>query len=321
VTGPARDLVGYGPAPPHVAWPTGARLAINVALNYEEGSERSPLEGDRDLEPLTDSRYDIPAGERDLYMESSYEYGSRVGVWRLLRLLDEIGIRPTVFGCGLAFERNPAAVAAFVERGCDFVGHGYRWIPHLGLTVEEQAADIRRCVDVLERMTGRRVLGWFGRAPNTVHTRGLLAEAGLLYDSGAVNDDLPYFTDVGGRPFLVVPYSLDVNDVRFWKGELATGDQFETYVRDSFDRERGGPEDDDHRPPSADHRAPGPPRRPPPGARAHPPARRTLVRGARRHRPRVGRPVRPRRHVEPNLSAIAVARRAASSRRSLVIVP
>jgi peptidoglycan/xylan/chitin deacetylase (PgdA/CDA1 family) len=105
----------------------------------------------------------------------------------------------------------------------------------MGLTIEEQAADIRRCVDVLERMTGRRVLGWFGRAPNTVDTRRLLAEAGLLYDSGAVNDDLPYFTDVGGRPFLVVPYSLDVNDVRFWKGELATGDQFEAYVRDAFD--------------------------------------------------------------------------------------
>lgn len=235
MTEPARDLLGYGPAPPRVAWPTGARLAINVVLNYEEGAERSPLEGDRDVEPLVDSRYDVPAGERDLYMESSYEYGSRVGIWRLLGLLDEIGIRPTVFGCGLAFERNPAAVAAFVERGCDLVGHGYRWIPHLGLTVDEQAADIRRCVDVLERMTGRRVLGWFGRAPNTVHTRRLLAEAGLLYDSGAVNDDLPYFTDVGGRPFLVVPYSLDVNDVRFWKGDLATGDQFQAYVRDSFD--------------------------------------------------------------------------------------
>lgn len=235
MTEPARDLLGYGPAPPRVAWPTGARLAINVVLNYEEGAERSPLEGDRDVEPLVDSRYDVPTGERDLYMESSYEYGSRVGIWRLLGLLDEIGIRPTVFGCGLAFERNPAAVAAFVERGCDLVGHGYRWIPHLGLTVDEQAADIRRCVDVLERMTGRRVLGWFGRAPNTVHTRRLLAEAGLLYDSGAVNDDLPYFTDVGGRPFLVVPYSLDVNDVRFWKGDLATGDQFQAYVRDSFD--------------------------------------------------------------------------------------
>ena len=232
---PSRDLVGYGAAPPQVVWPGEARLAVNIAVNYEEGSERSPLEGDLDVEPLVESRYDVPAGQRDLHMESSYEYGSRVGVWRLLALLDKFSIRPTIFGCGLAFERNPDAVAAFVERDCDMVGHGYRWIPHMGLTESAQAADIRRCIEVLERMTGRSVLGWFGRAPNTVHTRQLLAEAGLVYDSGAVNDDLPYFATVSGRPFLVVPYSLDTNDIRFWKGELATGDQFEAYVRDSFD--------------------------------------------------------------------------------------
>ena len=232
---PRRDLVGYGADPPRVVWPGGARLAVNVVVNYEEGAERSPLEGDRDVEPLTDSRYDVPPGERDLYLESAYEYGSRVGIWRLLALLDELEIRPTVFGCGMAFERNPEAVAAFVARDWDVAGHGYRWIPHLHLAVKQQAGDIRRCVEVLEGMTGRKVLGWFGRAPNSVHTRRLLAEAGLLYDSGSVSDDLPYFTDVGGRPFLIVPYSLDVNDVRFWKGDLMTGEQFESYVRDAFD--------------------------------------------------------------------------------------
>jgi peptidoglycan/xylan/chitin deacetylase (PgdA/CDA1 family) len=230
-----RDLVGYGANPPRVEWPGGARLAVNVVVNYEEGSERNPLEGDRDVEPLVDSRYVVPPGERDLHMESSYEYGSRVGVWRVLRALDELEISPTVFACGMALERNPEAVAAFVERGCDVAGHGYRWIPHMSFTPAEQEADIRRCLDVIEAMTGQRARGWFGRAPNTVHTRRLLAEAGLLYDSGSVSDDLPYFTDVGGRPFLVVPYSLDVNDVRFWKGELVTGDQFESYVRDSFE--------------------------------------------------------------------------------------
>lgn len=230
-----RDFVGYGAAPPRVVWPGGARLAVNVVINYEVGAERSPLDGDDDREPLIDFRYDVPRGERDLHLESSYEYGSRVGIWRVLDLLDDLEIRPTVFGCGLAFQRNPAVVAAFVERGCDFAGHGYRWIPYLGMSVADQAADIRQCVDVLEEMTGRTVLGWFGRAPNTVDTRGLLAEAGLLYDSSAVNDDLPYVTDVRGRPFLIVPYSLDVNDVRFWKGEFTTGDQFESYARDAFD--------------------------------------------------------------------------------------
>ncbi|HWK28004.1 MAG TPA: polysaccharide deacetylase family protein, partial [Solirubrobacter sp.] len=202
MTGPPRDLVGYGAAVPRVEWPGGARIAVNVVVNYEVGAERNPLDGDRDVEPLVDIAYAVPAGARDLHKESTYEYGSRVGVWRLLHLLDELAVRPTIFGCGMAFERHPAVVAAFVERGCDAVGHGHRWIPHLGLDVAEQAADIRACVDTLERMTGRRVLGWFGRAPGTIDTRRLLAEAGLLYDCGAVNDDLPYFTDVEDRPFL-----------------------------------------------------------------------------------------------------------------------
>jgi allantoinase len=230
-----RDFIGYGASPPRVEWPEAARLAVSIVLNYEEGSERSPLDGDREREPQIDSYYDIAPGERELYMESAYEYGSRVGVWRILALLDEFDIRPTIFGCGLAFERNPAVVGAFVERGCDICGHGYRWIPHGSLSVDEQRADIDRCVDVLAQLTGRPIRGWFGRAPNTVQTRPLLAEAGLLYDNAAFNDDLPYFVDVSGRPFLVLPYSLDVNDVRFWKGELSTGDEFEGYARDAFD--------------------------------------------------------------------------------------
>jgi peptidoglycan/xylan/chitin deacetylase (PgdA/CDA1 family) len=232
---PNRDYVGYGARPPEFEWPGGARLAVNVVVNYEEGSERNPLEGDTEPEPLVEARYSVAPGERDLAMESSYEFGSRVGVWRVLALLDEFGIRPTIFGCGMAFERNPAAVAAFVERGCDFVGHGYRWIPHGRMSVAEQAEDIRRCVAVLERETGRPVRGWFGRAPQTTDTRRLLAEQGLLYDSGAVNDEIPYFTPVAGRPFLVVPYSLEVNDIRYWKGEFTTASDFADYARDSFD--------------------------------------------------------------------------------------
>lgn len=232
---PVRDLVGYGRSAPSFTWPTGARLAVNVVINYEEGSERNPLEGDVDREPLVESPYQLPPGERELNMESAYEFGSRVGVWRTLDVLDRFGIRPTIFACGMAMERNPAVVSAFVGRGCDMVGHGYRWRPHTGLTREEQADDIRRCVDVVEELTGRQVLGWFTRPPNTVHTRELLAENGLLYDSGAINDDIPYFVSVGNRPLLIVPYSLDINDIRFVRGQFFTARDFAEYVCDSFD--------------------------------------------------------------------------------------
>src|SRR5262249_49796172 len=156
---------------------------------------------------------------------STYEYGSRVGVWRLLTLLDQFAIQPTVFACARALERNPAVLEAVLDRGCDIVGHGYRWIPHAQLTLEEQASDIRQCVEVLERLTGQTVLGWFGRPPNSSQTRRLLAEAGLVYDSAALNDDIPYFDRVAGRSFLVVPYTLDVNDIRFWKREFTTASQ------------------------------------------------------------------------------------------------
>lgn len=150
-----------------------------MVINFEEGSERNPLEGDAEVEPLVEARYSVGPGERDLAMESSYEFGSRVGVWRVLELLDWFGIVPTIVGCGLAFERNPAIVQAFVA-DCDFAGHGYRWIPHGRMTLAEQAEDIRRCVELLERLTDRSVLGWFGRAPDTTATHGLLARQGLL---------------------------------------------------------------------------------------------------------------------------------------------
>ena len=233
--GPARDFVGYGAHPPTFTWPTGARLAVNIVINYEEGSERTPLEGDSEREPLVESAYPVAPGERELNMESAYEFGSRVGIWRILDVLDRYGVRPTIFACGMAMERNPAAVAAFVGRGCDMVGHGYRWRPHSALSREEQEHDIRRCIDVIQQMTGRDVLGWFTRPPNTLHTRDLLVEAGLLYDSGAINDDVPYFTTVADKPFLVVPYTLDINDIRFVKGQFFTAKDFEDYGRDSFD--------------------------------------------------------------------------------------
>jgi allantoinase len=230
-----RDFIGYADEPPNFEWPGGARLAVNFVVNYEEGAERSPLDGDSDREPLVEARYEVPPGERELFSESTFEYGSRVGVWRLLELLDRYRVTPTVFACSVALERNPVVTAALVERGCDFVGHGYRWIPHTGLTREVERDQIRRCVDSIEGMTGQRPRGWFTRPPNTLNTRELLAEEGLLYDSGSVNDDLPYFQSVAGRPFLVVPYSLDVNDTRFFKGQFFTSSDFAEYAIDCFD--------------------------------------------------------------------------------------
>ena len=230
-----RDFVGYGAQPPQFCWPNGARLAVNVVLNYEEGAERNRLDGDADLENLVEARYDVPDGERELFAESTFEYGSRVGVWRVLDALDDHGITPTVFASALAMERNPVATDAFVRRGCDIVGHGYRWIPHSRMTVDEQRADIEVALETLTRLTGRRISGWFTRPPNTVHTRPLLARAGIRYDSGSVSDDLPYYERVDGAPFLVVPYSLDVNDTKFYKGQFFTGQDFADYALDCFD--------------------------------------------------------------------------------------
>lgn len=230
-----RDFIGYADGRPEFEWPGGNRLALNVVVNYEEGAERTPLEGDTEREPLVEARYDVPAGERELFTESTFEYGSRVGIWNLLEVLDRYQVRPTVFACSVALERNPHVTQAFVKRGCDFVGHGYRWVPHTGMTVELEREQIRVCADSIRALTGYSIKGWFTRPPNTVNTRRLLAEEGLLYDSGAVNDDLPYFQDVSGRPMLVVPYSLDVNDTKFFKNQFFTARDFAEYAIDAFD--------------------------------------------------------------------------------------
>ncbi len=232
---PPRDLVGYGAQPPEFTWPGGARLAVNVVVNYEEGSEASPLQGDQDAEVLSEAPYVVPRGTRNLFLESTYEYGSRVGIWRLLSLLDRFRVRPTVFACAQALELNPDVTAAIVERGCDVVGHGYRWRQHINLSPAEQAEDIARCKRELERLTGRPMLGWFTRPPNTEETLRLLVENEVVYDCGSVNDEIPYFIPVEGRPLLAVPYSLDVNDIRFWKGQLSTAREFEEYGKAAFD--------------------------------------------------------------------------------------
>ena len=227
--------MGYGEDWPRFAWPGGKRLAVNVAINVEEGAEKSPLDGDQTLDTLSEAPYPVPPGERDLAQESSYEYGTRVAIWRVMRMLDRHRVPATVFACGRALERNPDVARSMAARGYDFVGHGYRWISAFGLSPDQEAAEMRQAMRAILATTGHRIKGWFTRAPQSIHTRSVIARCGMLFDCAALNDDIPYFQEIDGRPFLVTPYSIDVNDVRFWKGGLFTGSDFEEYLRDTFD--------------------------------------------------------------------------------------
>lgn len=233
-----RDLAGYGAAPPAVPWPGGARLAVSVVVNYEEGSEYSHAMGDSDQEGLTEfGSYPLPEGTRNLAMESMFEYGSRAGVWRILRLFEETGVDATFYACAIAFEQNPAVARAVVAGGHEVCSHGYRWEEVFRLSREEERRHIRLAVESFERTTGRRPVGWYCRFGPSVHTRALIVEeGGFLYDSDAYNDDLPYFVEVAGKRHLVVPYTPDANDFRFWTTPgFVTAGHFYQYLRDSFD--------------------------------------------------------------------------------------
>jgi peptidoglycan/xylan/chitin deacetylase (PgdA/CDA1 family) len=235
---PARDLVGYGRTPPDPRWPGGARLAVNFVINFEEGSEPSIPDGDRRSEcGLTEaSSSAVPKGVRDLAAESMFEYGSRVGFWRLLRIFEQRGIPFTLFGCALALERNPEAAAAIRELGHDVCCHGWRWIEHWLLSEDEEREHIRRAVASLETTLGSRPLGWYCRYGPSVNTRRLVVEeGGFLYDSDAYSDELPYWCRVDGRPHLVVPYSLTNNDAKLARGQLGTADDYVRFVTDAFD--------------------------------------------------------------------------------------
>jgi allantoinase len=238
VTTYPRDLVGYGPDPPDPRWPGGARLALQIVMNYEEGGERSILHGDAHAEAFLGEVVGTEplAGVRNVQMESIYEYGSRVGLWRLLRLFAERRVPISVFAVAMALERHPAAARAIVEAGHEIVSHGWRWIDYQFVEEGVEQEHIRLAVDALTRLTGSRPLGWYtGRlGPNT--RRLVVEEGGFLYDADAYNDDLPYWVVVSGRPHLVVPYTLDNNDMKFgaYQG-FNSGDQFFAYLRDAFD--------------------------------------------------------------------------------------
>ena len=216
-----RDLIGYGADVPHARWPGGARIAVQFVLNYEEGGENSVLHGDAGSEQFLSELFN-PASypDRHLSMESVYEYGSRVGVWRLLREFEKRQLPLTVFGVAMALERHPELTAAFKALGHEIACHGWRWIHYQNIDEATEREHLRLGMAIIERLTGERPLGWYtGRdSPNT---RRLVADdGGFLYDSDYYGDDLPLWTEVRRSdgtnvPHLIVPYTLDTNDMRF----------------------------------------------------------------------------------------------------------
>jgi peptidoglycan/xylan/chitin deacetylase (PgdA/CDA1 family) len=231
-----RDFVGYGRTPPHPRWPGDARVALNFCINYEEGSEASFGDGDGASEAALTEGGAGGFDGRDLAAESMFEYGSRVGFWRITRLLEQYGMPATVFACGLALERNPEAAAAIREYGFDVCAHGWRWERHQLLDEATERERIRRTVASLAASVGERPVGWYCRYGPGLNTRRLLAEeGGFLYDSDAYNDELPYWTQAAGQPHLVVPYSLVNNDAKFIRGAMASAGDFYEALRDAFD--------------------------------------------------------------------------------------
>jgi putative urate catabolism protein len=235
---PERDMIGYGGRPPDPKWPGGARIAVQFVINYEEGGERCVLHGDDSSESfLTDITGSTPLrGRRNPNVESTYEYGSRAGFWRLHRLFTARAVPVTVYGVATALERNPDAVRAMIAANWEIASHGLRWIDYQDVGEADEREHLRQAVEIHTRVTGERPLGWYtGRTSS--NTRRLVVEAGgFLYDSDSYGDDLPYWVHDYGRPHLVIPYALDTNDMRFATHPgFASGDQFFAYLRDAFE--------------------------------------------------------------------------------------
>lgn len=233
-----REFIGYGQHSPDPQWPNQARIAVQFVINYEEGGENCILHGDSHSESfLSEIIGALPLdGVRNMNMESIYEYGSRAGFWRLHRLFTKRQIPVTIYGVAMALERNPDAVAAMKQADWEIASHGYRWIDYQHIGEETEREHIAKAIDIHTQVTGSRPLGWYtGRV--SPHTRRLVIEAGgFLYDADSYADDLPYWIMEYGPPHLVIPYTLDTNDMRFatYQG-FNSGNQFFTYLRDAFD--------------------------------------------------------------------------------------
>ena len=216
VPGPKRDYIGYGRYIPKVRWPNNARVAINIVLNYEEGSEYTHPAGDKKNDGLTEIPYVMASTYRDLAAESVYEYGSRAGIWRVQRLIDGYKLPLTCFAAATALERNREVAAWLQEAGHEPCSHGWRWEEVWTLSREDEQQHMLWAIESFKATVGQRPQGWYCRYGPSVHTRELLVEeGGFVYDADAYNDDLPYFTTVQGKRYLVVPYSLTYNDARF----------------------------------------------------------------------------------------------------------
>ena len=232
-----RDMIGYGATPPGANWPGGARLALSFVINYEEGGENNILHGDPASETfLSEIVGAKPYEARHMSMESMYEYGSRAGFWRLHRLFQRHQLPVTVYGIAMAMERNPDVVSAMLEANWEIASHGYRWIDYQFVSEETEREHMTKAIDIHERLTGSKPLGWYtGRdSPNT--RKLVLEHDHFLYDSDSYADDLPYWHQHQGGNHLVIPYTLDNNDMKFVAPQgFNAGDQFYTYLKDSFD--------------------------------------------------------------------------------------
>ncbi len=233
-----RDLVGYGRNPPDAAWPGGAHVAVQFVVNFEEGGENNILHGDAASEAfLSDVLGAQPwPGMRHMNVESMYEYGSRAGFWRIWRYFMANDIPATVYGVALAIQRVPEIVAAMQEAGWEIASHGYKWVDHRDVTKEEERRQIREAIRIHTEVTGAPPLGWYtGRS--SLNTLDLVMEEGnLLYASDTYADDLPYWVPTPKGPHLIIPYTLDANDMRFVNAQgFSHGEDFFTYLKDSFD--------------------------------------------------------------------------------------
>ncbi len=233
-----RDMVGYGANPPHPHWPGNARIAVQFVVNFEEGGENNILHGDAASEAFLSEIVGAAAwpGQRHMNMESIYEYGSRAGFWRLWRLFKSFKFPVTVFGVASALARNPDAVAAMQEADWEIASHGLKWIEYKDFAIQDERDHMRRAIEIHEEVTGERPLGWYTGRSSVNSLDLVIEEGGFLYSSDSYADDLPYWVSAGDGHHLVVPYTLDANDMRFATPQgFNSGDQFYSYLRDSFD--------------------------------------------------------------------------------------
>lgn len=231
-----RDYVGYGRNQPLGEWPGGAKVALNIAVNIEEGSERSWWAGDRHNEGLSEVPRAIDPRYRDLGVESVYEYGSRAGIHRLLRMFDRLDVKMTAFAAAVALERTPEVAHWLNEAEHELCSHGYRWAEAWHLSEEQERDLIAKAISTFEAVAGRRPVGWYSRWMPSLNTRRLLVEeGGFIYDSDAYNDDIPYYVSVHDKPHLVVPYSMAYNDSHFAYGQMTSPSDFEEYCVRALD--------------------------------------------------------------------------------------